>query len=63
MNWKNINEVPPDKNQAILVINSWNISEDDLERISNMAPDFMSIRVAFYDHEKNMWSTFSEDDE
>jgi hypothetical protein len=59
INWKNANDVLPNTNQTLIVIDSWNICEDDIEGIEeddgNMTPDFMSIRTAFYNHEKNMW--------
>ena len=57
--WKNVENDPPTVDQKILVIDSWNISENDLEAVNtDEGPDkqgFMSLRVAYFKKETNMW--------
>lgn len=57
--WKNVENDPPTKDQKILVIDSWNISENDHKAINtDEGPDkqeVMSLRVAYFNKETNMW--------
>lgn len=61
MNWSNVFSHPPDRNRAILVIDSWNIDENDTiaesQDTGHVNQDFMSFRVAIWSPYDSRWST------
>ena len=59
MNWQDASVITPNKKDTLLVIDSWNIAENDQEAAEaddgNVVQNFMSFRTVMYDEQTQRW--------